>query len=300
MASLGGVVCWVVRDRAAQQARAANDLELAMDRADLFQREGKRAEVLAAFDRAELLASQVPADSVRDARLVALRERLADDGRDQVFDTEFEDIQLRVLSRVNVEESRFTWEAAFNEMREALHRYGISIGVTAPAQAVRLIQGRPEAVRRKLIGALDLCLVWRPKDDAQTRDWLGRVRFAADNNSWQVRAWKAIAAADWNVLQQEAYQATLGKQPPGFLLIVAHSFPPEMGPTRLEFLRRIQRAYPADLWANHNLACVLSQNGQWLESIPYYTAALALRPDSPGIYLNRGKALRQAGELDDN
>jgi serine/threonine protein kinase len=80
-ASLG----WAWRDQAARQANAANDLELALERAELFHGQGKRAEALAALDRAELLAGQVPADADRDARLAALKERLAADARDQEF-----------------------------------------------------------------------------------------------------------------------------------------------------------------------------------------------------------------------
>jgi tetratricopeptide (TPR) repeat protein len=71
-----------------------------------------------------------------------------------------------------------------------------------------------------------------------------------------------------------------------------------MRSTRLELLRRIQRAYPADLWANHELAFELMESGQSAEAIRYFTAALALRPRNPGNYLNRGRALGDAGEVD--
>ena len=43
---------------------------------------------------------------------------------------------------------------------------------------------------------------------------------------------------------------------------------------------------------------MLVENGQPAEAVRYYTAAFALRPDNPGIYLNRGNALDEAGEVD--
>src|SRR5262249_52876502 len=48
-----GGIGWTALDRAARQARAMNDLELALERAEFFEGQGKRAEALAALDRAE-------------------------------------------------------------------------------------------------------------------------------------------------------------------------------------------------------------------------------------------------------
>ena len=42
----------------------------------------------------------------------------------------------------------------------------------------------------------------------------------------------------------------------------------------------------------------LDKNGQPAEAVRYFTAALTLRPDNPGMYINRGNALMKAGELD--
>jgi tetratricopeptide (TPR) repeat protein len=298
IALLGGGGGWVLRDRAARQTQAVNDLDLALERAELFQGQGKRPEALAALERAELLAGQVPADVARDARLAAVKERLDAEARDQKFLARFEDIRLRVPSQVSVEESRFTREAAYPEIREALRRYGIAIGVVAPADVVGCIQGRPEPVRRYLVAALDECLRWVPKEEPETGRWLLAALTATDNDAWRMRARQAWVAGDWQTLEQLAQGADVWKQPPSFLILVARYLPAQMGPTRLELLRRVQRAHPADLWANHDLAFELWKSGQPAEAVRYYTAALALRPDNPGIYVNRGTALRDAGEVD--
>src|SRR5262249_54198187 len=99
----GGTAGWVMRDRAARLDKVVNDLERALDRAELLQAQGKRAEALEAFERVELLASQAPTDPARHERLAILKERLAADERDQVFLDRFEDIRLRAQSGVNVQ-----------------------------------------------------------------------------------------------------------------------------------------------------------------------------------------------------
>jgi tetratricopeptide (TPR) repeat protein len=293
IALLGGGGGWVMRDRAARQAKAVNDLDLALERAELFQGQGQRPEALAALERAELLSRQVPADVARDARLAAVKERLDAEARDQDFLNQFEDIRLRVASQVDVEENHFSSKAVYPEIRKALRNFGIEIGITAAAEASDRIKGRPEPIRRHLVAALDECLRW-----PDARAWLLAALAATDNDAWRMGVRQAWVQGDLQTLEHLAQGADVRKQPPSFLLLVAKTLPAQMGPTRLELLRRIQRSYPADLWANHDLAYELEKSGQPAEAVRYYTAALALRPDNPGIYLNRGAALRAAGEVD--
>jgi serine/threonine protein kinase/Flp pilus assembly protein TadD len=300
IALLGGGAGWVIRDRAARQAKMSHDLELALDRADLFQGEGKRAEALAAVERAELLTGQAPPQLARRKRLAAVKERLAAEARDQAFIARFEEIRLRVQSHVDVAENQFTSRAGLPEIRDALRHYGTEIGVMAPAEAAARVQGRPEPVRLNLISALDECLRLAPTEDAPTRQWLLATLAAAETDAWRERARKAVAGARWEALEQLAREADVRKQPPSFLLFVAENLPAQMRPTRLDLFRRIQRAHPADLWANKMLASELqTNNGQQAETIRYYTAALALRPDNPGLYFNRGFALGKAGAADE-
>jgi eukaryotic-like serine/threonine-protein kinase len=298
IAVLGGGGGWALHDRGARQAKAANDLEQALDRAELFQREGKRVEALAAVERAELLADQAPPDPTRVKRLVDLKEWLAAEARDQEFLARFEDIRLRAQSQVDVTKSLFTHQAAYPEIRDALGRYGVTIGATRPALAAARLLGRPQASRRELIAALDECLKLAPAGDAQARRWLLATLAAADADPWRARVRQAVGDARWKQLEQLARAVDVRKHPPNFLLLAARSFPAPMRATRLELLRRIQRAYPADLWANHDLAYELQGNGQPAEAVRYYTAALVSRPNNPGIYVNRGFALKGAGELD--
>jgi tetratricopeptide (TPR) repeat protein len=57
---------------------------------------------------------------------------------------------------------------------------------------------------------------------------------------------------------------------------------------------------PGDFWLNHDLGQVLleQQPPRAGEAVRYLTAALALRPDSPGVHLNLGVALKENGDLE--
>jgi WD40 repeat protein/tetratricopeptide (TPR) repeat protein len=295
---LAGGVGWVGRDRAAREAKAVNDLAMALESAELFQAEGKQADARAALERAEGLAREAPPDPAQGARLVAVKERLDAEARDRLFLDQFEEIRLRVESRFDVENNLLRNLSGFPDIREALQCYGITIDVTPPAQAAACVQGRPEEVRRNLIAALDECFRCATNRDKPARPWLLATLAAADSDAWRTRARKALLDGDLKGLEQLARDADAGKHPANFLLSVAHSLPARMRPGRLELLRRTQRAYPADLWANYWLAAELSSSGQPAEAVRYYTAALALRPENPLIYLGRGNALFDAREVD--
>jgi tetratricopeptide (TPR) repeat protein len=119
---------------------------------------------------------------------------------------------------------------------------------------------------------------------------------------------KAEVVRDFKALEQLARTAEVQRHPPNFLIVLARNLPSAMGTTRLELLRRTQRAHPGHLWANVELARELvridrhaekSIKIRYAEAIRYFTAALALRPDNPGMYVNRGLALRTLGETDE-
>jgi serine/threonine protein kinase/Flp pilus assembly protein TadD len=298
---LGAGGRWVLRDRAARQNKANNDLELALERAELFSGQGKRAEALAAIEQAERLASEATTDPSRDTRLAMLKKRLADEGRDQAFMAQFEEIRLREASGVNVKEHRFSVEAVLPELLDALHGYGIEIGVLAPDEAAARIQGRPEPVRRDLLAALEECLRLAPREDAQTRQWLLAALAAADTDSWRIRVRQAIAAGDWNGLKQLAREVDVRKQAPATLAMLGNALKQHDPGAAVELLVRAQQRYPGDLWINHGLASSLQEGKppRVDQAVGYYRAALALRPESPGVYYNLANALRDHGQLNE-
>ena len=65
-------------------------------------------------------------------------------------------------------------------------------------------------------------------------------------------------------------------------------------------LRLARKKFPGDFWANHDLGFYLCRTDppQYRESIPYFTAAVALRPNLAGVSVNLGNAYRAIGDLD--
>ncbi|HZY89960.1 MAG TPA: protein kinase, partial [Gemmataceae bacterium] len=213
LGAVTGSAGWVLRDRAARQAKLAGDTQLALQRAELLQEQRKRSEALAALEHAELLAQEAaPAQALRE-RLAAVRGRLDAEARDQDFVARFEAIRLREQSRVREQESRFALEAAFPEVRQALRDYGIAVGVTPPPEAVARVRGRPADIQARLLAALHECLTYAPAEEAEVRPWLVEVLNAADGDPWRAQLRRAWAAGDLRALGRLAGRADVGKQP---------------------------------------------------------------------------------------
>ena len=66
-------------------------------------------------------------------------------------------------------------------------------------------------------------------------------------------------------------------------------------------LRQAQRLYPHDFWINYDLASTFasSEPAQHDEAIRYFTAAVALSPDSPGANVARGNSWADKKEYDE-
>jgi tetratricopeptide (TPR) repeat protein len=67
----------------------------------------------------------------------------------------------------------------------------------------------------------------------------------------------------------------------------------------VRLLRRALESHPDDFWGNFRLAEEYAQTRppRWPEAVPYYRAALALRPRNPGVLLNFSSALKETGDL---
>ena len=288
---------WVAFDRAARRAKASQDLELALQRAELYLGQGKLADARAALEQAERIASESQPDPARNERLAGLRQRLEAEERDQQLVAGYEKIRLQAV-QVDVVKSKFTRQSAFPEIRELFRQNGIPFVDTPVEEAAAFILSRPEPVRHQLVAAVYDAGLHAPADGATARDWLVALLETADKDPWRMRIRKAMVARNWQAIEQLLRAVDIATQPPGFLVVFAETIPAKRKPMRLDLLRRIQRAYPADLAANLDLGWELIQSGRHGEAIRYYTAALALRPENPGIYVNRGKCLEEVKETD--
>jgi tetratricopeptide (TPR) repeat protein len=292
---VGSGAGWVWRDRAARATEQANHLERAIERAELLHREGKRGEALAALERAQLLAREAEPAPPMAERIASLQQLLEAEGRDEVFVAQFAAIRREVQTEVDVEKSAFREMEGYPKLREALQQYGIGLDVTPVSDAVAHIQKRPAAVRSVVVVALDECLWYAPQEDSGRRKWLTDVLQQADSDPWRNkvrRAWKQPATLEAFVRDIDVRQ-----QPPNFLVLVVRALPSKSS-SHLDLARRVQFAHAGDFWANHQLGWDLDHAGMFAEAIRYYTVALALRPDNPGVLLNRSVALRLTGELE--
>src|SRR5262249_25966282 len=159
-----------------------------------------------------------------------------------------------------------------------LARYGIEVGVTPADAAVARIQARPANMQGCLLAALDECLLHAPKGEAQACRWLIAVLAEADDDPWRVAARQAISRGDAAAIEQLARAADVARQPSSFLLALARASRPQASRVGIRLCRRIQKQYPGDFWANHQLGWALAKSGQPAQAVPFYTAALALRP----------------------
>jgi serine/threonine protein kinase/tetratricopeptide (TPR) repeat protein len=139
-----------------------------------------------------------------------------------------------------------------------------------------------------------------------TRAWLKRVVELADQDPWRRRLREASQLDDpeeqRQALEDLADRVDVRSQPVRVLTQLAeHLVAFDAGGRATALLRRVREAYPSDLWVNTDLAKLLkdSRPPNLDEAIRFYTAAVALRPDSPGLRLNLGNALGQQGKLEE-
>src|SRR5262249_54744980 len=148
---------WIVRDRAARQAKVADNLQLALERAELCQEQGRLAEAVATCERAELLAGEAAAEPALWERMAELKRRLDADTKDREVVARVEEIRLLEQSQVIETANRFARERGFPKIQEAFRHYGIELGVSPASEVAARIQTRPQAIQTHMLAALDEC-----------------------------------------------------------------------------------------------------------------------------------------------
>jgi serine/threonine protein kinase/tetratricopeptide (TPR) repeat protein len=294
---LGSGVGWAVRDRAARAQEAArekaarqaameHEIERALDESAQFQAQGKIAEALATARRGEgLLAggageqvTERVKSRVADLSLAATVEEIR--ARRSVFARDYESLAVE------------------QEYADAFRHFRLEEKGVLPAEAAQRLRATSVAV--ELAAALD--------DWALTR--FGRAGYQ--------RLLAVARAADTSdpardrlrelLIQPEIQGSQLKEQ--ASLLKVENLRPPTLcflvqalgsrgisgGEETIALLREAQRRYPGDFSVNLHLASNLHNSGKANEAIRFYTAALALRPQS-GARIGLGRALQENGEL---
>jgi serine/threonine protein kinase/Flp pilus assembly protein TadD len=283
----------VVRDRAARQAVLEERVRQALNEAAERQAQGKWSQALAAASRAEeLVASGGSDDLCWQARwLRADLEMVA----------AVADIRLQSTA---VKDGHYDLALKDPAYAKLFREYGLDLarGVGGAEAAQRI---RATSIGVELAAALDdwamVCRTWQPQADTTWKELLAIAR-VADPDPFRNQLRDAWERRDGKALKDLAAAEKAADLPTATVLLLGDTLT-NTGAIQaaVDLLRRAQRRQPADFWINHGLAYALTQMQppQLDEAIGYYRAALALGPESPGVYVNLGNALRDKGRRDE-
>jgi tetratricopeptide (TPR) repeat protein len=230
-----------------------------------------------------------------------LRRRVRQVVTDLEMVVRLEDIRLR--TRSTWKDSSFDVAGADQEYASAFRDYGIDVEALSPAEAGRQLQAR--AVRVELAAALDDWAEARRevsrKEDRRWKDLLAVAR-GADGDELRGELRQAVERGDRKALEKLASAASLKDLPVPTVRLLGKKLL-QMGAVRqaVAVLRVAQRLHPEDFWLNFDLAgaCDVMQPPLGDETIRFYTAARAIRPDNTATLTNLGRALHDKGELDE-
>jgi serine/threonine protein kinase/Flp pilus assembly protein TadD len=301
LAVLAGSVGWVLRDQAARDAKVAADVQTALDEALRSRREGKFPQAHVAARRAEVLLGDGAAHPDLADRVHGLLRALAAEEADSQLIAHLEELRL-LQSEVDVKENTFALERALPDYRQAFRNYGLPCDTMAPDEAAEHLRQRPDKVRATLLAALDHWLILARHTRAPEEAWLEKLLDAGDADPWRRAVRAARQRSDREALVKLAQEADVTAQPPEALFLLDMSLRQRgAAEAAAALLRRAREAFPGDFWINHDLGLALtySRPVQLDDAIRFLTAAVSLRPQSPGARLNLAHALGQAGRFDE-
>jgi serine/threonine protein kinase/tetratricopeptide (TPR) repeat protein len=280
LAALGGVAGWAALQHAARRAALTTDIGRDLEAARDFCRQDRLREASAVLDHAEALAARGGADADSGGRVAQVR-------KDVDMASRLESIRLARARAVKGE--RFDWEGAALRYTEAFRDYGLDLDLLEPDQVGARIEVSP--IREQLVAALDDGLL---APSGSNRERLAAVLVRADADPWRQRVRAALVEGNQKALRALVGEANASGQPPSAAVLMGKGLH-DLGEAGLavEFLRRAQQEHPSDLWLNLVLGMYLFQlrPAQAGEAGGYLRAALALRPDSPGVLYELGMTL---------
>jgi serine/threonine-protein kinase len=309
----GGGYLYVKNERDARQAQVAREVNDALNQATALREQGKAAPVGSAalfaqareqVQRALALVESGPADDTLKAQVTRLHAELDEEDKDRKLLAALDEARLALAASLS--ENRFVRKRAVPVFREAFRAYGLPAGEGKPGAAAERIRQRPAAVQQAICAALD---EWdaAPGNVEPHREWLRAVLGAIEPAEGWTRQFRAARAEKdearrRTALEKLAAADAVGTLPAGALTLLANALDNvEAHASTVRLLRRAQQRYPADFWVNECLGLALLEvtPPEWDEAVRFLTAALALRPESPGARLNLGAALHHKGQVDE-
>ena len=282
LALIGGGV-WLALQHAEHRQAVEADLKEVAD----LQERARWTEAWAALERAKVrLGGGGPGD---------LRRRLVQGRHDLDLVVQLDNIHLNRVNSAEEEELHTSPADADRDYEAAFRDAGLGTVQDDPADVAARV--RSSAVREALVAALDDWAV--SVADKTRRRWLLEVARQADPDpgGWRDRLRDPQAWEDDAALAELAETVPVAGSSVHLLLALGEQWHARDGDST-RFLRRVQRGYPADFWANFTLANALKYRFSG-EAISYFRVALAIRPGAAIAAYDLGEVLRFNGWLDE-
>jgi serine/threonine protein kinase/Flp pilus assembly protein TadD len=278
-----GSIGWVVRDRQAQQVVLEREIERALQEATSWSERGNFSEGMSAVKRAEGLLASGRAST-------ELRQRVAAKRADLDLVTRLEEIRLE---QSTVKGDRFDTEAADARYRAAFRDYGLDV----EALDLDEVRIKDAVIKGAIVAPLDNWANAKAKTDRGGRQRLLRLAARVDPDPYRCRLRDALLRGDKKALEKLGHEAVAERCPVTADLLARALYQLGMKEQAVEVLRRVQKSHLGDFWINQNLGQYLREVNQPKEAVRYFQAALALRPDSPGVHVNLSGALYFQGRF---
>jgi tetratricopeptide (TPR) repeat protein len=271
-----------------KKTTAETEARAALQEAQRSQQEEKWSEALSAIRRAQAVLRGSGSDA-------ALWRQVEELGKDLEMAQRLEETRLLGAA---VKDGHLDDDAHLASYEADFAWYGLDVGHGDASAAAEFIRSR--SIAKQLVAALDNCAAIRRRIGAQEWQYLLAVTRDADADEWRNRLRDAWARGDGKAMEDLLASADVER-----LLLTTQELlwaPDHKHVERIEaLLRRAQQRHPADFWINYDLATWLADahTRQLDQAIGYYRAAMALRPQSPGVHFNLGRALQGKGQVDE-
>jgi serine/threonine protein kinase len=293
---LASYLGWVHHGREMQRAATERAVLMALEESDSWQAQRRLPEALSAARRAVGLLAGGDADDV-------LRQRV----RGRVADLELLDkMQNARLERTAVPANwgyHFQHASGLPLYEQAFREAGLDVEALPRGEVAERISA--STVAADLAGVLDDWAWYRRgvKGDGDTgwKDLLWIAR-AAEPEAWRNGVRDALECRDLKALAALAASDKVFRLMPPTLYVLGDALLQGKGMySQAEgMLREAQRRQPDDFWLNLNLLYFFSALQPSREdALRFASAAVAIRPRSPGARLYLGNALCAKGQLDE-
>jgi tetratricopeptide (TPR) repeat protein/serine/threonine protein kinase len=286
VASLG----WMVSDRAERQWQVIEQITEALAATQDGYRRNKLPDAMAALAQAEdLLANYGGNEELR------LRARQLRTDLDLVKELD----QIR-LDRATVVAEGYDGAGADSSYEKAFHNYGIAIDELDVGDAAELIKA--SVIQQALLAALDDWVLAKGNTNIPERKRLLSLARSVDSDAWRNTFRQAFENGDLKAVANTMGGRDSLDQPPATIRLVGCVLRNSgYVDQAVLLLSQAQKRHPDDFWINHELACALKvcMPPRISEAVGFYRAALAVRPQSAGVYCNLAELFHYERKFDE-